>query len=231
MRSHTAKGILAILVVAAWHAGAARIESFSPTGYTKDVVQVAVRFSEPMVALGDPGIADPFVVECGVPGNGRWIDERNWVYDFAYDVPSAERCRFSLRRGVRTLAGERLTGPREHVFHTGGPTIIDGPIGSSHTWTYPGRHASKSGTCPNQRMVSRCRWRWTTGTTTARSRQRRRGSTSGRRRFEFGSMGDTTRLCIPLPKHRERHRRWPPVFGPVTRPARLSPALPSKPTS
>lgn len=134
MRSHAAKGIFAILVVAAWHAGAARIESFSPTGYTKDVVQVAVRFSEPMVALGDPGIADPFVVECGVPGNGRWVDERNWVYDFAYDVPSAERCRFSLRRGVRTLAGARLTGPREHVFHTGGPNIIYGPIESSYTW-------------------------------------------------------------------------------------------------
>lgn len=134
MPNHLAKGIFAILVVAAWHAGAARIESFSPTGYTKDVVQVAVRFSEAMVALGDPGIADPFVVECGVPGNGRWIDERNWVYDFAYDVPSAERCRFSLRRGVRTLAGERLTGPREHVFHTGGPNIIDGPFGNSHTW-------------------------------------------------------------------------------------------------
>ena len=134
MRNRVAKGVFAILVAAAWHAGAARIESFSPTGYTKDVVQVAVRFSEPMVALGDPGIADPFVVECGVPGNGRWIDERNWVYDFAYDVPSAERCRFSLRRGVRTLAGERLTGPREHVFHTGGPTIIHGPIGSTRTW-------------------------------------------------------------------------------------------------
>ena len=134
-RRTTPKGLFAIIALGAWHAGAEpRIESFSPTGYTKDVVQVAVRFSEPMVALGDPGIADPFAVACGVPGNGRWIDERNWVYDFAYDVPSAERCRFSLRRGVRTLAGERLTGPREHVFHTGGPNIIDGPIESSYTW-------------------------------------------------------------------------------------------------
>ncbi len=149
MRGHAAKGT-AILIVAAWHAGAEpRIESFSPTGYTKDVSQVAVRFSDTMVALGDPGSADPFVVACGVPGNGRWIDERNWVYDFAYDVPSAERCRFSLRRGVRTLAGERLTGPREHVFHTGGPNIIDGPIEISYTW--PPRSAHRGGGWPVRR--------------------------------------------------------------------------------
>ena len=126
--------IFALFALGAWYAGAEpRIESFSPTGYAKDVAQVAVRFSEPMVALGDPETSDPFAVGCDVPGNGRWIDERNWVYDFAYDVPGAERCRFTLRRGVRTLAGERVTGPREHSFHTGGPNIIDGPIGNAHT--------------------------------------------------------------------------------------------------
>lgn len=71
----------------------ARVEMFSPAGYAKDVRQVAVRFSEAMVALGDPRRLDPFGVDCEVPGNGRWIDERNWVYDFDYDVPGAVRCR------------------------------------------------------------------------------------------------------------------------------------------
>ena len=107
----------------AWSEG--RIESFSPSGYTKDASQVAVRFSEAMVALGDPDQSDPFAVRCAVPGTGRWIDERNWVYDFDYDVPGAEACRFTLRRGVRTRAGERIAGPGEHRFHTGGPSIID----------------------------------------------------------------------------------------------------------
>ena len=102
----------------------ARIESFSPSGYTKDASQVAVRFSEAMVALGDPDRPDPFAVRCAVAGTGRWIDERNWVYDFDYDLPGAEACRFTLRRGVRTLAGERLVGQREHRFHTGGPSIL-----------------------------------------------------------------------------------------------------------
>ena len=102
----------------------ARIESFSPTGYTKDVRQVAVRFSEAMVTLGEPEQSDPFAVDCEVPGKGRWIDERHWVYDFDYDVPGAVRCRFSLR-AVRTVAGEPVKAPPEYAFHTGGPAIID----------------------------------------------------------------------------------------------------------
>ena len=108
-----------------WAEAAARIESFSPTGYTKDVRQVAVRFSEPMVALGDPARDSPFAVDCAVPGTGRWIDERRWVYDFDYDVPGAVRCRFTLRDDVRTHAGEQIDTQPEYVFHTGGPTVLE----------------------------------------------------------------------------------------------------------
>ena len=114
----------AIMLGASIVGAEARIESFSPSGYAKDASQVAVRFSEAMVALGDPDRSDPFIIRCAVPGTGRWIDERNWVYDFDYDVPGAESCGFTLRRRVRTLAGERIAGPREHRFHTGGPSIL-----------------------------------------------------------------------------------------------------------
>ena len=107
----------------AWSDG--RIELFSPSGYAKDVRQVTVRFSDAMVALGDPQRSDPFAVDCGVPGTGRWIDERNWVYDFDYDVPGALRCRFSPRGDVRTLAGEQIQALPEYAFHTGGPAIVD----------------------------------------------------------------------------------------------------------
>ena len=116
-------GALATCVVLA----DARIESFSPTGFNKDVRQVTVRFSEPMVALGDPARESPFTVECAVPGAGRWIDERHWVYDFDYDVPGAVRCRFALRDDVRTYAGEEVTvgdEGSEYVFDTGGPDIL-----------------------------------------------------------------------------------------------------------
>ena len=106
----------------AWSEG--RIELFSPSGYAKDVRQVTVRFSAAMVALGDPQRSDPFAVDCEVPGNGRWVDERNWVYEFDYDVPGAVRCRLSPRADLRTLAGDAVQVQAEYAFHTGGPAIL-----------------------------------------------------------------------------------------------------------
>ena len=122
-----------VALVLAVSASGARVESFSPQGFNKDVRQVAVRFSEAMVALGDPDLAEPFVVDCPVPGTGRWIDHRHWVYDFEYDVPSAVVCRFELRQDARTLTGDRLE-PQEYAFHTGGPSILDHRPKAWRTW-------------------------------------------------------------------------------------------------
>ena len=124
--SHIARPLLlATIALSTGFAGAeARIESFSPTGHSKSVRQVAVRFSEPMVALGDPSRTDPFGIDCEVPGRGRWVDERNWVYDFEYEMPGAVRCRFGLRDGLETLSGVRVQSPTEYALHTGGPSIL-----------------------------------------------------------------------------------------------------------
>ena len=127
-RVSTGVAILGALATSAALADA-RIESFSPTGFNKDVRQVAVRFSAPMVALGDPVRESPFTIDCAVPGAGRWIDERHWVYDFDYDVPGAVRCRFTLREDVRTYAGEEVDAAlgdegSAYVFDTGGPDIL-----------------------------------------------------------------------------------------------------------
>ncbi|MCY4057317.1 MAG: MG2 domain-containing protein, partial [Gammaproteobacteria bacterium] len=118
---------------AAGSALGARVESFSPQGFNKDVRQVAVRFSAAMAALGDPGRTGPFVVDCPVAGTGRWIDERHWVYDFEYDVPGGVMCRFNVRDDATTLAGEPVE-PQQYAFHTGGPSILDHRPKSSRTW-------------------------------------------------------------------------------------------------
>ena len=59
-----------------------RVDSFNPQGEAKGVRQVTARFSEPMVAFGDPRLADPFAVKCTadearLKGKGRWVDARN----------------------------------------------------------------------------------------------------------------------------------------------------------
>src|SRR6516165_4596718 len=87
-----------------------QVESFSPEGYVRHIRQVVVRFTVPMVALGDPRLADPFTVSCAAPGKGRWADTRNWVYDFDRDLGAGLSCRFTLRPGLKSLAGETLRG-------------------------------------------------------------------------------------------------------------------------
>ena len=60
---------------------------------------------------------------CPVPGQGRWVDTGQWVYDFERDLPAGLRCAFRLRAGVATLGGQALSGPRDFAFATGGPAI------------------------------------------------------------------------------------------------------------
>lgn len=103
---------------------APQIEVFSPEGYVKHVRQVRVRFSAPMVALGDPRLSDPFMVDCPAPGRGRWADPTDWVYDFAADLDGGVSCRFTLKAGLKALSGSRVAGASTFTFNTGGPTIL-----------------------------------------------------------------------------------------------------------
>jgi uncharacterized protein YfaS (alpha-2-macroglobulin family) len=101
----------------------ARVEFFSPTGTVKNVRQVLVRFSAPMVPFGDPRLAEPFDIQCPQSGKARWADTRNWVYDFDRDLPGGVACTFRLKDEVTTLTGEVVAGSREFTFNTGGPAI------------------------------------------------------------------------------------------------------------
>src|SRR5262245_16245247 len=102
---HRGVAILALAALAAGPAQAARIESFSPRGVAKNVRQVAARFSEPIVPLGDPrSLRDPFAIECSAKGRARWADGRTWIYTFDENLPAGVRCVFTVRTELRTLA-------------------------------------------------------------------------------------------------------------------------------
>ncbi|SFD70475.1 MG2 domain-containing protein [Massilia yuzhufengensis] len=105
------------------------VEAFSPEGQAKAIRQVTARFSAPMAAFGDPRAIAPFTVACpgaleATRGAGRWVDASNWSYDFGRDLPGATACRFTLRDGLRDLAGQPVAGRREFAFSTGGPAVI-----------------------------------------------------------------------------------------------------------
>src|SRR5262249_541065 len=83
------------------------------------------RFSAPMVPLGDPRPAlEVFDVECPEKGTARWVDGREWAYDFARDLPAGVRCTFRLHAGLTTLDGTAVAGRHEFSFSTGGPAVL-----------------------------------------------------------------------------------------------------------
>jgi len=102
------------------------VTRFSPQGTVKQVRQVTARFSEPMVPLGDPrDTTAPFVIDCPAKGAGRWIDSRNWSYDFDHDLPAGVRCTFKLRAGLKSLVGNAFSDLRAFNVDTDGPSIVD----------------------------------------------------------------------------------------------------------
>ncbi len=105
-------------------AEAATIEFFAPKGTTKKVRQVKARFSDQMVAFGDPRLSDPFEIKCPERGTGRWVDGKNWSYDFDKDLSAGVSCTFTLKQGLKTLAGKSITGQTHFRFNTGGPAVI-----------------------------------------------------------------------------------------------------------
>ncbi len=117
-----------LLAVAGGITQAATITGVSPQGEVAQVRQVAVRFSDAVVAFGDPRLPDPVNLSCtGAPpaGSGRWVDDRRWVYDFREAVPPGTRCKVKLRAGwAPQAAAGPLTGRTEFGFSTGGPAIV-----------------------------------------------------------------------------------------------------------
>lgn len=99
------------------------VETFSPKGEVKGARQVTARFSEPMVAFGDPRLESPFAIRCDAKGHGHWTDGRNWVYDFDADLPAGLKCDFSTRAGLKAMSGSAVSAAR-FDFNTGGPAIL-----------------------------------------------------------------------------------------------------------
>ncbi len=110
-------------LLAAALAGATEVEYFVPQDTTKNVRQAAAKFSQPVVTFGDPRAADPFEVNCPVAGRGQWLDGRTWVYDFERDLPGAVRCEFTLKSGLKDVAGQAVKAGRFR-FDTGGPQVV-----------------------------------------------------------------------------------------------------------
>jgi uncharacterized protein YfaS (alpha-2-macroglobulin family) len=119
-----AGAVLSLAGPSTGRADGAGVESFSPQGMVKGVRQVTARFATPMIPFGDPRLPEPFDIDCPEKGSGRWVDARNWAYDFERDLPAGVACRFTLKPGLKALDGSPLVGDGAFSFSTGGPAIL-----------------------------------------------------------------------------------------------------------
>ena len=102
-----------------------RVDLFAPQGTVKNVRQVTARFAVAMARFGDLRLAAPFDIDCPFKGSGRWVDGREWVFEFEQDLPAGVRCSFRVKPGIKALSGAPVGGQNQFVFDTGGPSIID----------------------------------------------------------------------------------------------------------
>ncbi len=114
-----------VLWAGAVHAqsGAVTIDSFSPQGEVRSVQQVAVRFSQDMVALGQADAPAPVQLDCfpDAPVSRRWLDARRWVAEFKTTLPVGTRCTARLSPG---LSGSVIAASGPWTFSTGGPKAV-----------------------------------------------------------------------------------------------------------
>lgn len=135
---------LTLFVLNVTRAHAARVISFYPTGSVKQVQQATVRFSEDMIAMGNPRAkSDPFTITCNVATKKqptyrqkvavpqetpkfttRWADNKNWVLDFEKPLKAGIRCTFKLKTDAKDLSGARVESLEEYSFSSAGPAIL-----------------------------------------------------------------------------------------------------------
>ena len=123
----TLRTLLWLVGATAASAQALTITALNPQGEVSQVRQITARFSENAVNFGDPRAPAPLTVSCdnaaASRGQGRWTSAREWVYDFAADLPPGVRCRVDAVSGFKSASGALLTGASSYQFHTGGPYV------------------------------------------------------------------------------------------------------------
>lgn len=137
--------LFVLILLSITNVHSAEISSFYPAGSVKQVQQATIKFSDDMVAMGNPrSKKDPMRVQCNVgarkePVYGetskkdpsipkyttRWVDNKTWSLDFEKPLKAGIHCIFTINPESRDLAGGLITGMSEYSFSTSGPALLD----------------------------------------------------------------------------------------------------------
>ncbi|MBO9665697.1 MAG: hypothetical protein J7501_02660 [Bdellovibrio sp.] len=86
------------------------VKNFYPEGSHRSVDQLRIEFAQPQVKLGEFKTEAPAQSACLKGGQGRWVDTRNWVYDFNPPLGGGRICEVNVSGQV-------------YRFNTGGPHV------------------------------------------------------------------------------------------------------------
>jgi alpha-2-macroglobulin len=86
------------------------------------IERFTMRFSESMVALGDPRATAPAAMKCPVGSTGRWVDPQTFVFDFEKALPGGISCTVELGGKLASSRGVAVEGARIFTIDTGGPS-------------------------------------------------------------------------------------------------------------
>ncbi len=114
---------LALAPIAAWGDASPQVVLATPGMGDGAIERFTIRFSQPMVPLGDPRAAAPVKVTCDIGGEGRWVDQQTFVHEFASPLPGGTTCAIDLAEKLKSLSGYEVTGSRSFKVDAGGPTV------------------------------------------------------------------------------------------------------------
>lgn len=114
---------LALSPIAVWADDSPQVVLATPGMGDGAIERFTLRFSQPMVPLGDPRAAAPVKVDCAIGGQGRWVDQQTFVHEFAGGLPGGTVCEIALNDKLKSLSGYEVTGSRTFKVDAGGPVV------------------------------------------------------------------------------------------------------------
>ena len=125
--AHVGAWLLAAAGLVAGAAHALTVTQLSPQGEVARVRQVVAKFDAAAVRFGDARAPAPFTVSCSdadaARGTGRWTSDREWVYDFAEELPPGVRCTVTANASFKSPSSQQITSAGSYQFNSGGPFV------------------------------------------------------------------------------------------------------------
>ncbi len=125
--AHVGAWLLAAAGLVAGAAHALTVTQLSPQGEVARVRQVVAKFDAAAVRFGDARAPAPFTVACSdadaARGTGRWTSDREWVYDFAEELPPGVRCTVTANASFKSPSSQQITSAGSYQFNSGGPFV------------------------------------------------------------------------------------------------------------